>query len=487
MIPRWLRHLQRVAPSFGVLGTLVVGLCAWPYTVDDAYIVARYASRIAAGSGYTLSGKVASDGVTGPLWLLPAILASRYEVPRELLMKGLGLLLMAVSVGLVLRRVRARAQGKSLVLVALLLFLCQPTLGTWGVAGLETGAATLALTVALLAATARPRAEPLRAGLALCTFPWLRPELVPAGLVLLVWLARRVGARSWPAWALSLASLISVGAFRFVMFGDAVPLSFHAKHGELGDGAGYALRAAFVLAGGLGVVPIALARKSVRRDDRAVLLVLVAHALAVVLAGGDWMPGFRLFAPVLPAYVWLCAVSVRRLWRTQRMVMVLSLSLACAVPLLDLTTRVPDLFRSGRARSLHAAALASYLHVRANRVALVDIGYLGLYSGLEVVDLGGVTDPEIARLPGGHLDKRLPRGLLERRAPDVIILHSATTPEVDSQLRLRSYEGYPVEQRVAADPWVQARFLVADVVHYAPRYKYVVLLRDDRRPFDLSP
>ena len=53
--------------SAAVLG---VGALAWPYTVDDAFIVARYAHNLAAGLGYAMNAHQPSDGVTGPLWLL---------------------------------------------------------------------------------------------------------------------------------------------------------------------------------------------------------------------------------------------------------------------------------------------------------------------------------------------------------------------------------------------------------------------------------
>ena len=68
---------------------------------------------------------------------------------------------------------------------------------------------------------------------------------------------------------------------------------------------------------------------------------------------------------------------------------------------------------------------------------------------VEVVDLGGLTDPVIARAPGGHLDKRVPLGHLVAREPRTLLLHSARRPETDGEGRLVALAGYPVEQRVA--------------------------------------
>ena len=85
---------------------------------------------------------------------------------------------------------------------------------------------------------------------------------------------------------------------------------------------------------------------------------------------------------------------------------------------------------------------------------MVDVGYLAYQSGVEVIDLGGVTDPQIAQLPGGHLDKAIPVELLQGRDPQALLLHSAHRPR-HPEGRLRSLSGYPVERRVARLPWVR--------------------------------
>jgi hypothetical protein len=456
-----------------------VGLCAWPYTVDDAYIVARYAARIVSGLGYTSSGKELSDGVTGPLWLVPGMFAARLRGDPVVVAKVAGLSAMALAVVLVLRRLRARAQGVRYVFLAVVLVACQPTLGTWGVAGLETGAATLALCVALLASTARPRPRLWSTSLALAALPWLRPELAFAALAVLGVLSLRIGARSWPAWLATIASALATCVFRQAMFGELLPLAYYAKLGTLGDGVEYTLRSLLVLSAGSGLIAVAFAIRHGRSDDRAAGAVLIAHTLAVVLAGGDWMPGFRLFVPVLPLYVALVAVGVQSMLRARRGAWLVAVTLAPVLGLssLDLVTRIPEIRDGAHQRAQAARALGAVLHARATRIALVDVGQLGTLADRELVDLGGITDPEIARLPGGHLDKHIPESLIARRAPDAILLHSTNAAaDLDASGQLRSLHGSPVERRVAAMPWVRGRFAVASVVRYARGYDYILLL-----------
>jgi hypothetical protein len=144
------------------------------------------------------------------------------------------------------------------------------------------------------------------------------------------------------------------------------------------------------------------------------------------------------------------------------------------VPLADLVTRVPEWAAAGASRDA-SAELIALLRARTRVVALVDVGWLAYGSGVEVVDLGGVTDAAIAHAPGGHLDKRIDPDYLARRAPDALLLHSAQPPRVDGAGWLLAFAGYPVERRVASLPFVRERFRVLHVMRYAPGYYYVLL------------
>jgi hypothetical protein len=101
--------------------------------------------------------------------------------------------------------------------------------------------------------------------------------------------------------------------------------------------------------------------------------------------------------------------------------------------------------RSVRAEQAQRIAGAASLLAGSARVASVDIGWIGAVASpaaglrpgmplpgelsgreLQVVDLAGVTDPEVAYLPGGHTSKRLPPDFLERRSVDTLVLRRAS-------------------------------------------------------------
>ncbi|MGD8862764.1 MAG: hypothetical protein PVI30_22320 [Myxococcales bacterium] len=462
----------------GLTGTAVGALAAavWPYTVDDAFITARFAENLAAGHGYGMNPGQPADGVTGPLWVLPGLLAAWLGLDAVAAAKLVGALCAAAAAALAVRLAGVRAGGRIAAPFCGLALVLSPSLGTWGVAGLETGAASLAVVLAHGAAWARPRPRGVATGLAVAALAWLRPELAP-------WAALTLGA-TWlrePDQGVRAAALAGVGAMtllvvRLAYFGDALPPSYHAKAGDLGVGVRYVLTSVALATSGVGALVAGYGAVRGRREDAWLGAGLLVHLLAVALAGGDWMPGYRLLVPVLPLYALLLGRGVAVLWRRSPPLAVGALALSCLLPALDLATRVPALHATARSRTGEGAAIAEFLKHRATRVALVDVGFLGRASGLPVVDLGGVTDASIARLPGGHLDKRIDGELLQKRQPDAIVLHSARRPAVDAEGRLRALSGYPVEQRVAALPWVREHFRVARVGDYAPGYYYVVLL-----------
>src|SRR5262249_42671082 len=87
----------------------------------------------------------------------------------------------------------------------------------------------------------------------------------------------------------------------------------------------------------------------------------------------------------------------------------------------------------------------------AERVAALDIGWVGAATDADVIDLAGVTDPEIAALSGGHTSKAISGAFLTGRAPDRLVfqLSSGEESSAASTRYARS-----TEQRLAGDSLV---------------------------------
>ncbi len=473
------RTVTSVRALLAASAVFVVGLAAWPYTVDDAFVVGRYARRIVSGNGYTMVDGEPTDGVTGPLWLLPGMAAELVGIDAVAASKAFGLLCMALALALLVARAENRVQGRTRSRTAVVLAVPQSTLGIWAVAGLETGAAALAFSVALLAAQARPSPRPRTAGIGIACLAWLRPEMALCGAMVLVSLLIRRRQGAWRAVTIAATGALGSIAFRLAMFGSALPLAVHAKPGSLGNGFEYTAIAVLVATGGVGAWLAWLGSARGRSDDRAAGLAIAAHLVAVPLAGGDWMPGFRLFAPILPAYVVLAGSGLAALTRRRRgpLVCAVALALACALPAVNSVVQLPEVRSAGLARHRLGGPLADWLGEHAHTVALLDVGFLAYRSGVAVVDLGGITDPVVAHCPGGHTTKRIPIEYLRVRNPDAIVFHAQRPPRVSQRGALLALDGFPVERRLAASDWVRTHFRVVRTVGYSKRYYYVVMLR----------
>jgi hypothetical protein len=491
------RLLRTLGPATPWLAALVVLALAWlsrGYTSDDAFIPGRYALRLAEGRGYTFRDGPATDGVTGPLLLAVELVATWLGADPVGASKLVGALAVALAAGLVVHRARQRATGTLSAVLIVFGLGVSGAMAMHAQSGLETGLATLVVTLGGLGASARvSHAEPSRLRrarrlalaavlAALLLLPWLRPELVPLAWAFgLVWVRARPRPAASTALVVASAALGlgSVIAFRLAMFGRAIPLSAQAKPTDLGNGLGYALVALSVLFG-LGLVPVLHEARS-SRTDGALGLALVVSLVTVILGGGDWMPGGRLLVPVAPLTWMLFGLGLARLSLTRsharpRWLPVL-LGLLCLGPQAALTAlslgQADDVAQS-RARA--GAELRSLLERESRVIALVDVGFLAYRARWEPFDLAGVTDPEVGTRPGAHCAKRVTVDELLARNVDTLVLHSGSEPRIERGV-ITAMRGHPVEQQIVFDPRTRALFQVVAVVPYARGYHYVVLRR----------
>lgn len=433
-----------VLPIAAVCGVSVAALWAWGFTVDDALISVRYAHNWAHGAGWAFNpGAPASDGVTPLPW--PAMLSpfARLWSGFALLAvaKLLGLLAVLASVALV-GRTLGRARAPAVAGFALLLPF---PLVAWAVSGMETGVATLLATFAVCAEGALLGA--LAAGLA-ATF---RPELLPWALTLVLARAALAPAplpRKLTAMALALAPWAMVAILRLVCFGRATPLAVLAKPSDLSHGAMY-LAGACLACG----TPLLLLG-SWRKAARPVALAALVHCAVVAAVGGDWMPYARLMVPILPS---LALVPRYAGWRTR-----VALGLATLAALGIGWRAAPAGIHVGRDRQHIAMQLAAA--APPTPAAALDVGFVAMALGsATVVDLGGLTDPEIAALPGGQTSKRVDLGMLQARGVQSLVVWGERGSRLVEQRIVQDarfathFEGQPVGELGGRVVWLYRR------------------------------
>lgn len=412
--------------------------------MDDALIIARYAENLASGEGYRFNpGGEISDGVTplGFAYLL-APFAKGGALSAWQAARALGALLwLSASAGLGIAI--GRASTNPLRYLALLLVLTSAPLAAWSVAGMETG---WALSLATLAVTlpSGPRSS-LVAALSGGLLAWLRPEALPFAMILglgrgyeLSKTRERKATAYLQALALSALPFALVVLIRLIVFDRPVPLSVLAKPSGLSHGLHYALACA-LLTGGPVAAFAPLGWRKIGAFPRSLLLAALAHFVAVALAGGDWMPLSRLVVPALPAL----ALAVAHLLSTTNPALALPrLALALAGTAFVFVQMGPSASRVVDSRLALIESARPALEGK-ERVAAVDIGWLGAATSAKIVDLAGVTELEIAALSGGHTTKAVSFTMLSRR-------------EIDALLVLLPPRG--VEARLLADPAFSEEF-----------------------------
>lgn len=400
---------------FIIAGLLIVQASFGVCVQDDAYISFRYARNLAEGVGLVFNPGEPVEGYTNFLWtvLFAPIIGVGLDPTTPSMMLGIlscaALLWSAWEAG-----------GRRWL--APLLVATFPGLALEGVQGLET-----AFFAFLVCQSIRPgRWWAVWAGLAALT----RPE--GYAVFGIIWLTRPSMRAGLLFSALSVPHLL----FRIGYYGDIVPNTFHAKAGDpaLLQGSavsrglnylwGIVTAAAPLLAGAMA----ALGRRG-EDEDRSVLLPAGALCLFfgvyILVVGGDFKGTGRFVIPILGP---LALLAQAALWDPSR--------LRLGVGLLALVWSVPGFQKMSAFAQVRGDALP---RIRAAGICLGDfapadalvathaIGLVPYYSGLETIDMWGLTDATIARADVGGLGQGTPGherhdyAYVLTRAPDLIL------------------------------------------------------------------
>ena len=385
--------------------------------VDDDYIVYRYARHwiesgaFAFNSVEASAGQAPVEGFTSPLWLCLCALAQVLSIAPEVWTPAVGVVstgLATLWAGLAMRAAVPLSAGRWALIVPVLMAL-SPSLAWHAIAGLGTAPMTAAIALAVLAAVRG------RVGLfALASVVAVAFRL--EALVVLLPLGVAAGSASSDAdtgeagfsvgraaqWiAPALVALGVVTLVRWWLFGRLAPSTYFVKRlpvsEELGYGARYLLRT--LTEGGLATLAFAalIATSKSRPSLARGLSVGSVLALVYVLAcGGDWMVYGRFLVPFLPVFAVGAGFLVLG-WEKP-----LSRMLLAAVLVLSVAAGLRPDVRS-QAIFEHRYFEAWWLRVgdglrerapKGSSIGLSPIGAIGWRSGLEVVDILGLTHDE---------------------------------------------------------------------------------------------
>ncbi|HET7010666.1 MAG TPA: hypothetical protein VFI11_07825 [Anaerolineales bacterium] len=424
------------------------------FVQDDAYITYRYARNLTSGLGFVYNEGEQVLGTSTPLYVLTLALLSsvaRQSVPE------VGVALGQVSLwtaGIVIYTL-GRKLGPARSAVASLFLLTSPFLRH--MVGME---AFFLLALLLLATWAFLQERLGLAALLLGALVLVRYEMSIYALVLA--LVGFVRARRSPVWLWPAAPIIAAwAAIAFLWFGSPIPLSVPAKLATIRipfaagflfyeaaftrENPSWAVHGLFLI---MGIAYMILRRNAPRAYELLVLWALTYFVLASVVAGS--FPWY--YAPLLPGIAASIAWGVDQVARRltihqdsssklpQRVFLVLS-GVVVGASLVFWVRDWRD-YRGGafdhRFEAFRQASDWLRQHASAEAtLAASEIGYVGYFTDMHIVDLYGLVTP------GVH--PWLPRGLdfttsqaLEAYAPDYyLVLARAAPPE--QQMRDAGY------------------------------------------------
>lgn len=491
--------LLALAVIAGVVALMVQdGWVADRYMTDDAFISFRYARHLADGIGPVWSRGDRVEGYTNFGWVLAIALAMKAGASPIDASRALGLAASAgvlASVPYMASQFRPRGSGAwwAVTLGAMAALSLNTGLALWTFAGLETTAFTLFVTLGVAAFLAEERRGRATGGSGLLLFvaALIRPDGVVVFAVAAAWrwggvAVRRDGAAAGRAlgWSASFAApFAAYWGWRWWYYGDFFSNTYYLKTGggrEFYERGGWYARdfisdywAWLALAAGFSAWRERQSAHGGYRASAFALALLAAWMAYVAASGGDWMPYFRFFVPVLPLlYVVMLhglidvAAAAASLVRTRQSVVRAVLVAVAVAAVAGSSLRAYDDTSARDPSGFHSDILPGSVKVSTHRaiglwlrdhlppdatVAQIATGIVPYYSDLPTLDMLGVNDRHIARLdhrvphqPAGH-DKEDGAYILLAK-PAVIWL--SVGPEGAPRSRREDYAP-PIDERIA--------------------------------------
>jgi hypothetical protein len=448
----------------------------WWWTVEDAFIGFRYAQNLARGVGLVLNKGERVEGYTNFLWLVLLAGASKIGLDPVFVSKILGTLFnsLAIVACFELCRIASTKKGPMKGL-ALVLTASNGLFIATSVEGLETPLFTMLLCWMLVTYLRGLRDSGRKQA------TWLAGSSVISALLMMtrpdggltcsmLWLHAACRFRLKPRNALIFtlpAILLYTPYFiwRWHYYGFFFPNTYYAKVG--GTLALYAHGAAeigkflSVQTGGLVVAAIVglLALLFPCTETTVVGLAALSRLMFEFWSGGVTAGNSRFLVPALPL-VWLLVEHFLASWLGFGRLKTRSSYLQIGVCGLLLAVQSLEFARFRRAREGESAGLER-AHVSLGRwlkensgseakVAVGDIGAIGFWSDLRILDLDGLGDAYIAHRPGRFGDKGDAQYVLSQH-PDFIVLR---VRRCEPQLA----DFLPIDGKIYADPLFQSSF-----------------------------
>jgi len=417
---------------------------------DDTFIFLVYAQNLLHSNGLTFNGEVV-EGFSSLSWTLIVSIAGLLTDDLLSAAKMTSLITYishAILLAALLKRWRPATTALDAAIVVGL-FFAMPAVAIWAASGMETILFSLLLTTAAFGYLIESYAAPTKmrgviSGLLFGLIATTRPEGVALIAIPCCYeFARLLFLRTCNWKTLFTTCLIFCGLTLLLMiwrqtwFGEWLPTTVQAKTGNLRlqivNGISYAkgfcseyfyLVAAYVAA---------CFYLFLNQDSRTRFFALMSavttcgYLMFVVAAGGDWMLSFRLLAPLMPIALLTIALALSHFKTARRVLLVLPILVFAITDSWALYAPTRQQAASDNGDIVMGQYIRSLGLPSSAKVAVIDAGAIPYFSALPTIDMIGLNNTHIAKLPGGFFQK-FDNGYVLSQQPQIIQMHTEQRP-----------------------------------------------------------
>lgn len=423
----------------------------YPYTPDDTFISLRYAQRLVEGKGLTWNDGEYVEGYSNLLWVLLAAALNRLGMDLLLSVQVMGAVCSVLTLFVFAHYAKRFALPASSLAIGTITYALTAPVAIWAVGGLEMPMVMLLFAIALFFARSLLESHDntlaIKAGCALGVICWLRPEgplyTVAPMLALMLCAASPLKTR------IRSATIVSVTAFGFFAvllvwrlsyYGEWVPNTVLAKvalnNSRFASGLIYAGQALLSVAPALWCIHYFYQKNAplfAGHHLRFLVIIGVFLTTAIIIAGGDWLVGYRAFVPLVAVMILLLMEACRFVVFNgkERLALGVSALLFIGIQFLNKDNLNAQMGRNWVPSTLQpiGEALKERYGKQQPLIALFTAGAIPYYSGLPTLDVYGLCDHYLTH--HRHENKDFGRGLVghdlfdadyvESRKPDLLL------------------------------------------------------------------
>jgi hypothetical protein len=413
------------------------------YQPDDTFIYLVYVKNFLAGNGATFNGELV-EGYSSVLWLAVVSLFSLPGIDLLLGSKIIGWALFAGTAVLLLRMQKEATNDLPSLPYSAALYFSIPIAAMWASGGMETILFSFLITAAAYSyyharLISQKTSHFVLAGTVFGLLSATRPEgfaLIGAIFALELFISFFKKELNLKAVSVTFLTYLSITAFifgsRFAIYGELFPTTVGAKTGNLSwqIQLGKTYISGFLITyWHLALAYIVATAYLLTKKPQSFWLTLTSLIFVMgymsfnLLVGGDWMLGYRFIVPILPLIVLPIGVALSYLNRPIAIGLTVIL-IAYSINLgLQLHEKAIKQVNSDTGDILMGQYIQSLKFPANTKIAVIDAGAIPYYANLPTIDMIGLNDRHISKLPGGFLQKYDNDYVLGQK-PEIIQFHT---------------------------------------------------------------